>query len=60
MYRRDQRSLNVADSAPVMLISRANNQSEFTQTTYLGGENEGGIARVEEIDLSDAFELAKS
>jgi hypothetical protein len=43
-----------------MLISRANNQSEFTQTTYLGGENEGGIARVEEIDLSDAFELAKS
>ena len=40
-------------------MSRADNQSEFTQTTYLGGENEGGLAKVDGIDPFDPFGLAK-
>jgi len=41
-------------------MSRANNQSEFTQTAYLGGVNGGGLAKVDGIDPFDAFGLAKS
>ena len=31
------------------LITKLKNQSEFTQTAYLGGENEAGIAMVEGV-----------
>jgi hypothetical protein len=58
-YRSDQRACIVADSAPVKLISRDSNQSEFTQITYPGGENAGGLTKVGGIGLSDAFGLAK-
>ena len=40
-------------------MSRANNQSEFTQMAYLGGENAGGLANVDGIDAVDEFGLAK-
>ena len=41
-------------------MSRANNQSEFTQMAYLGGENAGGLAKVDSIDALNEFGLAKS
>ena len=59
-YRSDQRACIVADRAPVKLISKDSNQSEFTKTAYLGGENAGGFTKVDEIGLSDEFGLAES
>ena len=41
-------------------MSRANNQSEFTQMAYLGGEDAGGLTNVDGIDELDEFGLAKS
>jgi len=60
MYRDAKLFNNIISKAPDRLMSRANNQSEFTQTTYLGGENGGGLAKVDGIDPFDAFGLAKS
>ena len=55
-----QRCSNVANVAPERLMSSANNQSEFTQMAYLGGENAGGLAKADGIDALDEFGLAKS
>ena len=60
MDRSTKLFVNIIIKAPDRLISRANNQSEFTQTAYLGGENEGGLAKVDGIDPFDPFGLAKS
>jgi hypothetical protein len=57
MCRSAQRCSIVADRTPDRLTSRANNQNEFTQTTYLGGEKAGGLAEVDGIDPSEAFAL---
>ena len=51
---------NVANVALDMLMRRDINQREFTQTTYLGGENGGGLTRVDGIDPTDPFEVAIS
>ena len=51
---------NVAIVAPHRLSIRANNQRVFTQMIYFGGENGGGLAKVDGIDPTDAFGLAKS
>ena len=32
-------------------MTKLKNQSEFTQTAYLGGENGGGVAMVEGMDV---------
>jgi hypothetical protein len=45
--------------AQVRLITRLKNQSEFTQITYVGGENGGGTAGVVGIDR-DMLESARS
>jgi len=60
MRRETNSRSNVEIIAPARLIIRANNQREFTQTMYLGGENGGGLAKADGIDPTDAFELAKS
>jgi len=44
----------------VRLIIRANNQSEFIQMTFLGGENGGLVTGNVGGMESDAFALAKS
>ena len=36
------------------LITKLKNQSEFTQMAYLGGENGGGTAMVEGMDVRGA------
>jgi hypothetical protein len=38
-------------------MAKLENQSEFTQIAYLGGENSGGWTTVEDMD---PFELARS
>jgi len=53
MYRRDHCCSDVAKTAPVRLITRLNDQSEFTQIACLGGENGGGMVRVEGMDVGD-------
>ena len=59
--RREMKSRsNVANVALDRLRRRDINQREFTQTAYLGGENGGGLAKVDGIDPTDPFELAKS
>ena len=54
-YRRDQCCNNVAHIAHERLITKLKNQSEFTQTAYLGGENAGGVATVDGVDRRGAF-----
>jgi len=51
MYRRAHWRTIIAKSALVRLITKLKNQSEFTQMAYLGGENGGGVAMVEGIDV---------
>jgi hypothetical protein len=46
--------------AYVRLITKLKNQSEFTHTAYLGGENAGGWATVERIVEWDALMRARS
>jgi hypothetical protein len=41
-------------------MTKLANQSEFTQIAYLGGENAGGLVRVEGTDGGDALGLAWS
>jgi len=60
MYRFVHPCRNIADPAPKMLLTPLKNQSEFTQMAHCGGENEGGVARVNEVDAWDAFGLARS
>jgi len=60
MYRSARRRSNKVNKADDRLKSRANSQSEFTQMAYLGGENGGGKGKVDGINPSDAFGLAKS
>jgi hypothetical protein len=36
------------------------NQSELTQMAYIGGENAGGLAKVDGIDREEMFVLPKS
>ena len=60
MWRETNSRSNVAIVAPDKLITRANNQRVFTQTMYPGGENGVGLAKVDGIDPTDAFELARS
>ena len=40
-------------------MTRLKNQSEFTQTEYLGGENGGGLALGEGSDARVAFGSAR-
>jgi hypothetical protein len=40
----------VAHKAQVRLITKLKNQKEFTQTAYLEGENDGGLAIGEGMD----------
>jgi hypothetical protein len=42
-----------------MLMTKLKNQSEFTQITYLGGENGGGLTRGE-MDVRVAFGSART
>ena len=60
IYLSTQRCSNVANVAPERLMSRANNQREFTQMAYLGGENTGGLAKADGIDALNEFVVAKS
>jgi hypothetical protein len=60
MYRRVHCCIRVASKALVMLMAKLENQSRFTQTAYLGGENGGGLDSVEEIDARDTFGSARS
>src|SRR5260221_11481123 len=60
IYLSTQRCSNVANVAPERLMNRANNQSEFTQMAYLGGEKGGGLANVDGIAGLGKFLLAKS
>ena len=54
-------SCNVASIAHVRLMEKLKNQSEFTQTAILDGENGGGLAEAEGIVAPrDALELARS
>jgi hypothetical protein len=41
-------------------MTRLKNQSEFTQTAYLGGENGGGLATGEGIGARVAFGSART
>ena len=50
MYRCAQCCIKAADVAPVRLISKLKNQSEFTQIAYRGGENGGGDAKGDKMD----------
>jgi len=50
----------VASIAYVMLITKLKNQSEFTHTAYLGGENAGDFATMEGIEEWDPLVWAKS
>jgi hypothetical protein len=51
MYRRAHWRSIIAKSAHVRLITKLKNHSEFTQMAYLGGENGGGVAMAEAIDV---------
>jgi len=46
--------------APIRLISRAKDQSELTQTAYFGGENAGGLAKMDAADPLDMLWFEKS
>jgi hypothetical protein len=61
MYRRAHCCNDVAKTAQVRLITKLKNQSEFTQMVYLGGENGGGTAGMDGMDVrgSVAFGSAK-
>ena len=37
------------------LMTKLKNQSEFTHTAYLGGENAGGVATVDAVDGRGTF-----
>ena len=50
MYRRVHCCNRVASKALVRLMAKLENQSEFTQIAYLGGENGGALTTVEEMD----------
>ena len=41
-------------------MTKLKNQSEFTQTAYLGGENGGGLAKGEGIGARVAFGSART
>jgi hypothetical protein len=60
MYRRAHWCNDVAKRAHVRLISRLKNQSEFTQTEYLGGENGGGVATNEGMDVRGAVKFGSA
>ena len=60
MYRRDHCCSDVANKAHVRLMTKLRNQSEFTQTAYLGGENGGGLAKGEGMDVRVAFGSART
>jgi hypothetical protein len=36
-------------------MTKLKNQSEFTQTAYLGGENAGGVATIDGVDGRGTF-----
>ena len=46
---------DVANGAAVRLITKLRNQSEFTQMAYIGGENGGGLGRMEGMDAGVTF-----
>ena len=50
-YRCDHCRNIVANRPQVRLITKLKNQSEFTQTAYVGGENGGGIATAEGMEV---------
>ena len=60
MRRETYSRSTVANVAPDRLSIRADNQRQFTKTRYVGGENGGGLAKVDGIDPTDAFGLAES
>jgi hypothetical protein len=60
MYRRVHCCNKVASKALVRLKARLENQSEFTQIAYLGGENGGGTATVEGMDARGTLVSARS
>jgi hypothetical protein len=47
MYRRARWCSNVARRPHVMMMARLKNQSELTQTVYLGGGNTGKLDEIE-------------
>jgi hypothetical protein len=51
---------HVASKAQVRLITKLKIQSEFTQITYVGGENGGGVTGVTGMDGRDTLESARS
>ena len=61
MYRCAQCFPSVATVAPVRLIAKLRNQSELTQIAYFGGENAGGLAKLDGIvGTPDKLALAKT
>jgi len=50
----------VASKALVRLMAKLENQSEFTQIAYLGGEKGGGLSTLEGSDAGDPFVSARS
>jgi hypothetical protein len=46
--------------APERLRAKLKNQRELTQMAYIGGENAGGLAKVDGIDGEEMFVLPKS
>jgi len=50
----------VAHIAQLRLMTKLKNQREFTQTAYLEGENEGGLATGEGMDDRVAFGSART
>jgi len=55
IYRRDHCCSNVASIAHERLMTKLKDQSEFTQTAYLGGENAGGVATADGVDGRGTF-----
>jgi hypothetical protein len=51
MYRCTQCCTSDENTAPVRLISKLKNQSEFTQIAYRGGENPGGVAKGYDVEI---------
>lgn len=51
---------NVASKALVRLMAKLENQSEFTQIAYLGGEKGGGLSTLEGSDAGNTFVSARS
>jgi hypothetical protein len=62
MYRYTQCCTSDTNAAPVRLISKLKNQSEFTQMACLGGENAGGsgVAKGFEVEILDVFGLPRT